>query len=159
MTVQKKSFKVGESVVVCSSERLCKNRGASGVVISCETGGKKKKVRAVFVRWVAHRKGVSCFRIRGKGRAKNDSLKETGWADPSIPIGHLRYEESIDNLCSLDKCRTCRYRLTRLFRKCPPILLGRLRPWDKKSWWDQKSNKQKDADARNMLAQFLSVGH
>ena len=117
-------FVKDEEVVFCPekySSRLSKYRGACGVIISRQVGGSKKKVKSILVKWRSHRRGVSCFRIRGKARAKSDSATAY-WKTGRLSITAdevSRFEEEIKDLHPLSYCHDCPLRLHRLVAPCP----------------------------------------
>jgi len=125
----KPDFVVGEEVVFCPVGQQFNNtfsrfRGASGIIISRQVGNSKhsptKKVKSVLVKWRSHRKGVSCFRICGKRRAKSDLM--TAYCTGKVKsLGSVsnRFEEEAENIHTLSYCSDCPQKLLRLVAPCP----------------------------------------
>ena len=134
-----------EEVVFCPSsalDRLTRFRGASGMICGRQVGKSwgKKKAKSVLVRWKMHRKGVSCFRIRGQKRAKSDwttsffkeSKNNVRHHIPEVP----RFEEEAKHLHPLSYCSDCPLRLKRLVCPCemPKIIAVRTNGQGMSGW-------------------------
>ena len=125
-------YNTGEEVVFCPKTPYARHRGADGTIISRNVSSSKnakgeKKVRSILVRWNLHRKGVSCFRVSGKVRAKSDTMKAhcDGFNRIASLISEadvqMRYEESAIDLHPLSYCHECPLRLHRLMGSCKRI--------------------------------------
>ena len=141
-----------EEVVFCPSsalDRLTRFRGASGMICGRQVGKSwgKKKAKSVLVRWKMHRKGVSCFRIRGQKRAKSDwttsffkeSKNNVQHHIPEVP----RFEEEAKHLHPLSYCSDCPLRLKRLVCPCemPRIIAMKTNGLGLLAWkeWKERS--------------------
>lgn len=122
-------FTKGEEVVYCPTQNIMRSvsiwRGAQGTIISRQVGktwtGKKPK--SVLVKWKSHRKGVSCFRIRGTKRPKSDwctaiYISSLQKRKKYIHGNNPRFEEEANDIHPLSYCSECPLRLRRLATPC-----------------------------------------
>lgn len=111
-------FQKGDRVVWCP-DSWGQSRGAMGEVIDITRKGSKgnKKVKAVLVRWITHRRGVSNIIIRGKPGQRDYRLTEDedGRTFQRIP------EPSKGCLRKLSFCDDCPLRLRKLISQCPTV--------------------------------------
>ena len=118
-------FVKDEEVVFCpDTTSILKGHmiGADGIIISRQTSKSKGKqrIKSVLIKWKKHRRGVSCFRLRGKKRAKSDAFtalfeskkRKTKEGDDS------RFEEEAKHLHPISHCRDCPLRLRRFAAPC-----------------------------------------
>lgn len=165
--MDKPEFVKGEEVVFCPKEGeravLSRFRGASGVITSRQVSGPrdKKKVKSVLVKWKMHRKGVSCFRVRGQKRAKSDWMTELSKADRSEKLKMwdntdkdkvLRFEEEAKSIHPLSYCNDCPLRLRRLACPCEMTKEVAIRTDGQGPQFDKRSLWSSNPLVRNRLA-------